>query len=89
MAKVKDITVTTLENFEVIPAGKIIGLKLYTNGVLVVGMSEVEDINNTMVKPFDEIDIKEGDTILKVNEEEIDSIENLQEEVNKCNRRKC
>lgn len=89
MAKVKDITVTTLENFEVIPAGKIIGLKLYTNGVLVVGMSEVEDINNTMVKPFDEIDIKEGDTILKVNEEEIDSIENLQEEVNKCNRGKC
>lgn len=49
-------------------------------------MSEVEDINNTMVKPFDEIDIKEGDTILKVNETEVESIENLQEEVNKCNR---
>lgn len=84
LAKIKDITVTTLENFEVIPAGKIVGLKLYTNGILVVGMSEVEDINNTMVKPFDDIDIKEGDTILKVNEVEIDSIENLQEEVNKC-----
>lgn len=84
LAKIKDITVTTLENFEVIPAGKIIGLKLYTNGILVVGMSEVEDINNEMVRPFNEIDIKEGDTILKVNEVEIDSIENLQEEVNKC-----
>ena len=84
IAKVKDITVTTLENFEVIPAGKIIGLKLYTNGILVVGMSEVEDINNEMVKPFNEIDIQEGDTILKVNEVEIDSIENLQDEVNKC-----
>ena len=45
-------------------------------------MSEIEDINNTFVKPFDNLDIKEGDTIIKVNETEIDSIENLQEEVN-------
>lgn len=51
-------------------------------------MSEVEDINNTMVKPFDETDIKEGDTILKVNEVEVESIENLQEELNKCERKK-
>lgn len=46
-------------------------------------MSEIEDENKTMVKPFDNLDIKEGDTILKVNEKEIDSIENLQDEVNK------
>lgn len=79
---VKDITVTTLENYEVVPIGKIIGLKLYTNGVLIVGMSEIEDINNSLVKPFDNIDIKEGDTIIEVNGTEIDSIENLQEKVN-------
>lgn len=82
IAPVKDITVTTLENYEVVPVGKIVGLKLYTNGILIVGMSEIEDANNTLVKPFDNLDIKEGDTILKVNETEIDSIENLKEEVN-------
>ena len=80
--KLKDITVTTLEKYEVVPIGKIIGLKLYTNGILIVGMSEIEDINNTLVKPFDDLDIKEGDTIIEVNGAEIDSIKNLQEEVN-------
>lgn len=83
VATVKDITVTTLENYEVVPIGKVIGLKLYTNGVLVVGMSEIEDINNTLVKPFQGLDIKEGDTIIKVNETEIGSIDSLKEEVNK------
>ena len=35
------------------------------------------------MKPFDKLDIKEGDTIIKVNETEISSIENLKTEVNK------
>jgi stage IV sporulation protein B len=46
-------------------------------------MSEIEDVNNSLVKPFDGLDIKAGDTIVKVNETEIDSVENLKEEVNK------
>lgn len=83
IANVKEITVNTLQNYEVVPVGKIIGLKLYTNGILIVGMSEIEDMNNSLVKPFSDSDIKEGDTIIKVNETEIDTIENLQEEVNK------
>lgn len=45
-------------------------------------MSEIEDINNSLVKPFDNLDIKEGDTIIEVNGAEIDSIENLQDKVN-------
>lgn len=57
-------------------------MKLYTNGVLIVGMSEIEDVNNLLVRPYDNIDIKEGDTIIEVNGNEIDSIENLQDEVN-------
>ena len=48
-------------------------------------MSELEDINNDFIKPYYDLDIKEGDTILKINEKEIDSIESLQEEVNKSN----
>ena len=74
---VKDINVNIIENAEVIPIGKIIGLKLYTNGVLVVGMSEIENINNQLEKPFENTDIKEGDTIIKINENEIENIEDL------------
>ena len=34
---------------------KVIGIKMYTNGVLVVGMSEVEDINNVVNKSHSEL----------------------------------
>jgi len=83
LATIKNIDVTVLENYEVVPLGKVVGLKLYTNGILIVGMSEIEDKTHTLVKPFENLDIKEGDTIIKVNEKEIDSVENLKEEVNK------
>lgn len=81
-AKVKEVTVDTIENVEVVPIGKIIGMKLYTNGVLIVGMSEVENINNELVNPCKSSDIKEGDTIVKVNDQEIDNIESLKNVVN-------
>ena len=79
---VKEVSVNVIENTEVIPIGKIIGLKLYTNGVLVVGMSEIEDVNHKKERPFENLDIQEGDTILKVNDLEIQTIENLQKEIN-------
>ena len=80
---VKQINVTRLENVEVIPVGKIIGLKLYTNGVLIVGMSEIENVNHQKQRPYENLNIQEGDTILKVNDLEIQTIENLQKEINK------
>ena len=79
---VKDVNINILENAEVVPVGKIIGLKLYTNGVLIVGMSEIENINNKLEKSFENADIKEGDTIIKINENEIDNIESLKKIVN-------
>lgn len=83
LAPIKNIDATILEDYEIMPLGKVIGLKLYTNGILIVGMSEIEDESHSLVKPFDKLDIKEGDTIIKVNETEISSIENLKTEVNK------
>ena len=80
---VKQINVTRLENVEVIPVGKIIVLKLYTNGVLIVGMSEIENVNHQKERPYENLNIQEGDTILKVNDLEIQTIENLQKEINK------
>ncbi len=85
---VKNVAVTTIENAKVVPIGKIIGLKLYTNGVLIVGMSEIEDENSILSKPYENSDIKEGDTILKINEKEIEDIENLKDVVNSSNGKK-
>ncbi len=78
----KNINITTIENMQVVPVGKIIGLKLYTNGVLIVGMSEIEDKNKILNKPYENSDIEEGDTILKINETEIENIDNLKKVVN-------
>ena len=71
-----------MEDMEVVPVGKIIGLKLYTNGVLIVGMSEIEDKNNILNKPYENSDIEEGDTILKINEKEVENIDILKNIVN-------
>lgn len=78
----KTSNITRIENIEVVPVGKIIGLKLYTNGVLIVGKSEIEDVNNNLIKPYENTDIKEGDTILSINEQEIESIDSLKKVVN-------
>ena len=78
--EVKDIEVNTIPKTTVIPLGNSVGLKLYTSGVLVVGMTQVQG-----KKPYENTGIEEGDMIVKVNEEEITSTEELIENVNKSN----
>ena len=78
----RNITITSIDNIKVVPVGKVIGLKLYTNGILVVGMSEIEDKNNVLNKPYENTDIEAGDTILQINEKYIEDIEELKEIVN-------
>ncbi len=78
----KDVDVSVLPKTTVIPVGNIAGVKLYTSGVLVVGMSEIEGSDNKKYKPYENSGIEEGDTIIKVNETEINSTEELVETVN-------
>lgn len=85
--KVKEIAITTYPRIKVIPTGNLIGLKLYTNGALVIGTTEVKNIENKIEKPYESINIKEGDTILEVDHQEIDSTQTLQKIVNESNGR--
>lgn len=64
------------------PIGRTIGLKLYTNGVLVVGMSEIENENGEKVEPYKNTDIREGDMIKSINNSEIENTEQLIQLVN-------
>ncbi|MBR6033195.1 MAG: PDZ domain-containing protein [Clostridia bacterium] len=79
---IKDVTVDVIPKTKVVPVGATIGLKLYTKGVLVVGVSEVETNNNLKQEPYANSGIKEGDTILTVNEQEVSSTEELVKKVN-------
>ncbi len=78
----KNIKIAKLEEIKVVPVGKVIGVKMYTNGVLVVGMSEVEDKNNYKTKPYENSDIKPGDTILEINKKIVEDIDNLKQAIN-------
>lgn len=78
----KNVDISVLPKTTVIPVGKIAGLKLHTNGVLVVGMSEIEGQDKKRHKPYENTGIEEGDTIIKINETEIGSTNQLIETVN-------
>ena len=79
----KNVNVDILPRTKVIPVGSVAGVKLYTNGVLVVGMSEIEGEDKKIYKPYKESGIREGDTIISINQTQINSTDELIKEVNK------
>lgn len=80
----KDVNVDILPKTTVIPVGSIAGVKLYTSGVLVVGMSEIEGIDKKKYKPYENTGIKEGDTITQINDVSISTTEELMKTVNQA-----
>jgi len=73
---VKKVNVKVLDDFKVIPGGQSIGVKLNTRGVLVVGHHLVKtDSGNE--SPGEEADIKVGDMILKINDQDIKEMKEI------------
>ena len=85
---VKNIDVNVIEKTKVIPVGQVTGLKLYTNGVLVVGMSEIKGEDNIKYKPYENSGIQEGDIIIKIGEEEVTDTNKLINIVNESDGKK-
>ncbi len=81
--ELKSITVNVIPKTSVIPLGNAVGLKLYTSGVLVVGMSEIEGIDNNKYRPYENSGIQEGDMIVEINEETVTCTADLLNTVNK------
>ena len=81
----KNVNVDVLPKTQVIPIGNIAGIKLYTNGVLVVGMTEIEGIDNKKYKPNENTGIQEGDRIISINNTNIEDTEDLVKRVNSSN----
>lgn len=81
----KDVTVNVIPRTSVVPLGNLVGLKLYTSGVLVVGMSEIEGIDNNTYKPYENTGIEEGDMIIQVNDDTVTCTADLLNTVNASN----
>lgn len=82
---VKKLNVNVIPDTSVVVLGNTIGLKLYTNGVMVVGMSEVTGEQNQKEKPYKESGIEEGDIIISVNQKEVTCTADLINNINECN----
>ncbi|MBR3149368.1 MAG: SpoIVB peptidase [Eubacterium sp.] len=67
---VKTVTVTHTEPKQVLVSGEVFGIKLYTDGVIVVGSQNV-DANGKSVNPAQEAGIKIGDIIVSINNIEV------------------
>ena len=80
LIKVKEIEVSTIKNVRVVPLGNTIGIKLYSDGVLVIGMTEVAGC-----KPYENTGIKEGDLIVEVDNVTVTTTAELIECVNNSN----
>ncbi len=73
---VKSSVVTVSKRQYVVPSGEIFGVKIYTDGVLVVGMDDVFTADGA-VNPAKEAGLQIGDAILAVNGAQVDSVDAL------------
>lgn len=73
---IKTVAVQECEDLTVIPSGEAFGVKMFSQGAVVVGFSPVVTAQGT-VEPYSGCDIQEGDIICKVNQKEVSRNEEI------------
>lgn len=73
---VRNVKLSVIPNMEVIPCGASVGVRINTDGVMVLGVSSFRGDDGNEYEPTKNI-LKAGDMILKMNGEKIDSKETL------------
>ena len=61
----------------VVPSGRAVGIKLFSDGVLVVGLAEIET-QSGLASPAKRCGLKTGDIIETLNGKEVDTVEEVQ-----------
>ncbi|MEF9933773.1 MAG: SpoIVB peptidase [Clostridium sp.] len=74
---VKTVTVNLKPDIKLIPGGKPIGIKLYTEGIIVVGFSDVDTNDGNKESPGIASGIEIGDVLLEANGEKLNEINTL------------
>ncbi len=77
---VKEVAVKVVDLPVVVPCGTPFGIKMFTDGVLVVGMSDVDTASGPL-NPARTAGIKEGDVILRINQKTVMTNEQVAEMV--------
>lgn len=80
---IKDVNVQVVDRKVVSLCGTPFGIKMVTDGVMVVGMGNIQS-SQTTINPAKEAGIQEGDVILSINNEKISSKKEVSQVVNEC-----
>lgn len=80
---VKNIDVNVYKDLKVYPGGMPFGVKLYTQGVMVVGLADITS-GGANVNPAKDAGIKPKDIITAVNGKEIESVTELTDLIENC-----
>lgn len=81
---VKKVTVDVVSRKYVVPCGTPFGIKMFTDGVVVIGMSAV-DLSEGMINPAKEAGLKIGDVITSINGISVSTNEDVASLVESCN----
>ncbi len=64
---VKSIKISVTNEKKVVPCGKVVGVRLYSDGLVAVAIGTITDENGNRTSPAKEAGIKEGDIITHIN----------------------
>lgn len=81
---VKSETITKKQNQTVLVSGQSFGIKLYTDGVIVVGTKDI-NVDGTTVNPSKEAGIEIGDVIVSINNNKVYSSDEVEKILNDNN----
>ncbi len=81
---IKTVNVSVTPEYYVIPSGETIGIKMHTDGVLVLGSGNVTDKSGKVFSPAKDAGLKKGDRITQVNGITVYDNYDLKTQINKA-----
>lgn len=84
---IKNMEVQVVPQVRLVPGGQSIGVLLHAEGVMVVGQSIVQDINGNKYNPAKEAGVLNGDVILKINNQPVNSDDQVARFVNEAGKK--
>jgi stage IV sporulation protein B len=80
---IKSVDVSIVDQTCVVPCGTPFGIKMYTDGVVIVGLADIQTASGS-VNPAAEAGLKIGDVITQVNGEEVKTNGEVARDIENC-----
>lgn len=73
---IKEVSVSAIPDTKLVPGGNVIGVRINTDGIMVLGIGSVKDKNGDKISPCDGL-LKAGDLIIKADGKAVETKEEL------------